>query len=155
MNSAVMFSKASDNWSTPQDFYDRLHAEFKFTLDGAASAENTKCARWLGPGSKYSADALSVKPEDFTFETVFVNPPYSLAKKFIAWAELFRQGGNQIVMLLPSRTDTIWWHQYIYCRAVNDWHAGIRVRFLKGRLKFGGASNSAPFPSVVVIFRPI
>ena len=152
-----MFSKASDGWETPQDFYDALHAEFMFTIDGAATAENTKCDVWLGPGSRIDGgeDALLVKWDTLTDEKIWCNPPYSKAKEFVAWAEDLRWGDNTIVMLLPVRTDTRYFHQYIYDQKQCAWRFGVKVRFLKGRLKFVGAKNYAPFPSMLVIFRSL
>lgn len=147
MNSAVMFSRASDEWSTPQAFFDALDAEFGFGLDAAATAENTKCLRWLH-------DALNVDWPAWE-RPVWLNPPYSRVGEFIAKADLERDNGCTVVCLVPARTDTRWYHAHIWDREFHRLRPGVEVRFIKGRLKFGDAANSAPFPSMVVIFRPV
>lgn len=156
MNSALMFSKASDEWETPQDFYDTLRAEFEFALDVAASAENTKCHWWLGPGSPYHHDALSCYGWGGIcgFEAIWMNPPYSRCREFIARAAEERKGGSLVVALVPARTDTRWFHEHVWDAAKHRPRKGIEVRFIKGRLKFGDGKNSAPFPSMLVVFRP-
>lgn len=133
----VMYSSASDNWETPQDFFDALNAEFHFTLDAAASDENAKCARYFTK----EQDGLA---QDW-MGVVWCNPPYGReVGRWVAKASVSAEKGAVVVMLLPARTDTKWFHDYINGRA--------EVRFVKGRLKFGGAKNSAPFPSMVVVF---
>lgn len=133
----VMYSSASDNWETPQDFFDALNDEFHFTLDAAASDGNAKCARYF---TKVQ-DGLA---QDWT-GVVWCNPPYGReVKRWVAKAAKSAGKGAVVVMLLPARTDTRWFHDYINGKA--------EVRFVKGRLKFGGAKNSAPFPSMVVVF---
>ena len=139
MNNDVMFSSKTDLWETPQEFFDELDREFHFDLDVCATPENAKCSPYYTP----EQDGLS---QPWT-GVCWCNPPYGrkigdwVRKGFLASAE----GGATVVMLLPARTDTRWFHKYIYGRA--------EVRFIKGRLKFGGSKNSAPFPSMVVIFR--
>ena len=140
MNTDVMFSSATDNWSTPQDFFDKLNDEFHFTLDVCADETNHKCEHYYTK----EIDGLS-RP---WIGTVWCNPPYG--RKIGEWVRraLFASvAGNTVVMLLPARTDTKWFHDYIYKRD------NVEIRFIKGRLKFGGCKNSAPFPSMVVIFR--
>ena len=135
-----MFSSATDNWSTPQDFFDKLNDEFHFTLDVCADETNHKCEHYYTK----EIDGLS-RP---WIGTVWCNPPYG--RKIGQWVRraLFASvAGNTVVMLLPARTDTKWFHDYIYKRD------NVEIRFIKGRLKFGGCKNSAPFPSMVVIFR--
>ena len=140
MNTEVMFSSKSDNWETPQRLFDDLNREFHFTLDACATAQNAKCSRYYSP----SQNGLS-QPWN---GVVWCNPPYGrkigqwVRKAFEASSE-----GNTVVMLLPSRTDTEWFHDWVYNRS--------EIRFLKGRLKFGGAKNAAPFPSMVVIFKGV
>ena len=135
-----MFSSKTDLWSTPQDFFDKLNAEFHFTLDACALPENAKCAKLYTPED----DGLH-QPWD---GVVWCNPPYG--RQIGKWvftgliASMLR--GSTVVMLLPARTDTKWFHEWIYGKA--------EIRFVKGRLKFGGSKNAAPFPSMVVIFRP-
>lgn len=138
MNTSPHFSSTTDLWSTPQKVFDELNAEFKFTLDPCATKANAKC------------DFFYTKEDDglaqgWTNERVFMNPPYG--REIGKWVQKAAQGGAQIVVcLLPARTDTRWWHDYIQDKA--------EVRFIKGRLKFGDSKNSAPFPSAIVIFNP-
>src|SRR4029077_7513069 len=144
MNNALMFSSSTDEWATPQAFFDAVHAEFGFTLDVAAQYENAKCPRYL-------SDALSVDWDGICW----CNPPYSRGKQaaFIAKAAEQRRCGVTTVMLLPARTDTKAFHAHIYDAKTWQPREGVELRFIPGRLKFGGAANSAPFPSMLVIFR--
>ena len=133
----VHFSSKSNEWSTPQDFYDQLDKEFHFSLDVAADAGNAKCARYYTQAD----DGLA---QSWDNTTVFCNPPYG--REIGKWVKKASQAqGGVVVMLIPARTDTKYFHEYIYKKA--------EIRFLKGRLKFGGSKNSAPFPSMVVVFR--
>lgn len=141
MNTALMFSAKSDEWSTPQDFFDRLDAEFRFDLDVAASLGNQKTPEFLGPGG-LASDALAVSWTD----VCWCNPPYSIVGDFMQKAHKESLSGTTVVMLIPARTDTKYWHDYAM--------KASEIRLVKGRLKFGGGKNSAPFPSAVVIFRP-
>ncbi len=149
MNKAVLFSKASDEWSTPQDLFDRLDVEFEFDVDAAASASNHKCGVWFGG----RIDALSLDSWGTVPLSVWLNPPYSRSREFVAKARAESLKGHTVVCLLPARTDTRWWHEWVYY-GDGLWWPGVDVRFIKGRLKFGNSENSAPFPSVIVIFRP-
>jgi phage N-6-adenine-methyltransferase len=135
---SVHFSSRTDEWETPQALFDALHAEFNFTLDPCATAENAKCDKFY----TRAEDGLSQSWGGY----VFMNPPYGRAignwmKKALESA----LAGATVVCLVPARTDTAWWH---------DFATQGEIRFLRGRLKFGGCQNSAPFPSAVVIFRP-
>lgn len=147
----VMFSKKSDEWATPQDFFDRLNEEFSFVIDAAATADNTKCHLWFGPGGVHD-DALVVA--EWGRGPVFLNPPYSRCYEFVSKAAEQRVRGTTTVLLIPARTDTRFFHQYIYDPGAHRFREGMTVRFMKGRLKFGGGANSAPFPSMLVIMRP-
>ena len=139
-NIAVMFSSKTNDWSTPQDFYDELNNEFGFTLDPCADEYNHKCNKYFTEGD----DGLL---QDWGGEIVFCNPPYGKAIK--DWVrKAYIEGckpNTTVVMLIPARTDTIYFHKYIYHKA--------EIRFIKGRLKFGNSKNSAPFPSMVVVYR--
>jgi phage N-6-adenine-methyltransferase len=148
VNSALVFSKASDEWSTPPDLFDALDAEFAFGLDAAATKENSKCAAFF----TREDDALA--REWYAGWVVWLNPPYSQCQEFISKAAREALNGVTTVALVPSRTDTRWWHCYVWDREQHRPHPGVEVRFLKGRLKFGNSQNSAPFPSVVIVFRP-
>jgi site-specific DNA-methyltransferase (adenine-specific) len=162
MNNALMFSKASDEWSTPQDFYDALDAEFHFVVDAAATADNAKVGTYYGPDRSHPgyADALAVDwAQWLRFGTGrhWCNPPYSKCREFVAKAAQERQRGVLTVMLLPARTDTRWFHDHLWQGGQAGYRGprpGIEIRFWRGRLKFGGNNNSAPFPSMVVVFRP-
>ena len=142
MNKDVLFSSKTDLWETPQDFFDMLDAEFCFTLDAAADAQNHKCPRY------YTREQDGLKQP--WPGTVWCNPPYG--RQIGKWVQKASYeaaaNNNTIVMLLPARTDTRWFHTYIYKQP------NVETRFVRGRLKFGGSKNSAPFPSMVVIFKP-
>jgi phage N-6-adenine-methyltransferase len=136
-SASVHFSSASDNWATPQDFFDKCSAEFgPFDLDVCAGADNHKCARYFSLAENGLAQTWSGK--------VWMNPPYGRTiGDWMRKAYESALAGALVVCLVPARTDTAWWHDYA---------AKGTVRFLRGRLKFGGHKNSAPFPSALVIF---
>lgn len=139
MNNRTVFSRESDEWETPKDLYQTLDAEFRFTLDPCATAANAKC------GNHYTAkdDGLT---KNWGGQRVFCNPPYSKVKQWVQKCyEEAEKPGTVVVALLPSRTDTRWFHDYVLDRA--------EVRFIRGRLKFSGAQHNAPFPSMIVIWR--
>lgn len=137
MKTDVHFSSASENWATPQDFFDRVAEEFgPFDLDACASPMNAKCARYFS----IADDGLAQEWRG----RVWMNPPYGRTiglwmRK--AWES--SQAGAIVVCLVPARTDTAWWHDYA---------AKGRVRFIRGRLKFAGHHKDAPFPSAIVVF---
>lgn len=138
MNS-VHFSSEKHDWTTPRDFFNKLDAEFNFSLDAAATNENALC-------SDYFTEEDDGLAQDWT-GTVWVNPPYG--RQIGAWirkAHAESLKGATVVMLIPARVDTAAWHDVIFPHA--------EVRFVRGRLKFGAATESAPFPSAVVVFRP-
>jgi len=128
-------------WSTPQAFFNRLDAEFHFSLDTAATLENSKCVQCLTKAE----DGLRASWHDVG--AVYCNPPYGrVLADWVRKAYTEAQGyGHPIVMLIPARTDTKWWHEYVM--------RADEIRFVKGRLKFGDGAQSATFPSVVVVFR--
>ena len=136
-NLEVMFSSKTDLRSTPQTFYDELNREFWFTLDPCATDENHKC-------EKYYTKEQDWLKQSRDNEIVFCNPPYwrEIKNRVKKW--YFARGGV-VVMLLPARTDTSRFHDYIYHKS--------EIRFIRGRLKFWDSKNSAPFPSMIVIFR--
>ena len=140
LNTKVLFSSKEEKWTTPQDFFDKLNDEFHFTLDAAASPDNAECAN-------YFTEEQDGLVQSWGGHTVWCNPPY--CRKTGLWVkkayEEHQRTGCTVVMLLPSRTDVRWFHDYILGKA--------EIRFIKGRLKFGGNKNSAPFPSIVVIYR--
>lgn len=139
MNKDLMFSSNTDLWATPQEFFDKLNHVFKFTVDVCAMPDNAKCQQYYTPEKNgLEQDWQGV---------CWMNPPYG--RGIDAWVEKAyksaKENGTTVVCLLPARVDTRWWHDYC---------AKGEVHFLKGRLKFGNATNSAPFPSAVVVFRP-
>lgn len=130
MVSKTLFSKKSDNWSTPKEFYSKLDAEFKFDYDPCPlNATYNALEDYICWGGR-----------------VFINPPYSNIRAFLekGLQELKKGNAELLVYLIPARTDTKWFHDLIYGKA--------EIRFIKGRLKFGDSKNSAPFPSMLVIY---
>jgi phage N-6-adenine-methyltransferase len=163
MNSALMFSKASDEWSTPVDWMAEWNCEFAFDLDAAATFANRTCPEYLGPdhATEGFRDALRVEwagllaaRQSLTM-AVWLNPPYSKCREFIAKAAAEAAKGCTVVCLVPSRTDTRWWHEHVWDAEFSQPRRYVEIRFIKGRLKFGGCANSAPFPSVVIVFRQV
>jgi len=135
----VHFSSQTDLHATPQAFFDTLNAEFRFDVDVCALPGNAKCEKFFSPED----DGLSKHWEG----VCWMNPPYGREiGKWMKKAYESSLDGAVVVCLVPSRTDTKWWHDY-----------AMRgdIRFIKGRLKFGDARNSAPFPSAVVVFRGV
>jgi phage N-6-adenine-methyltransferase len=133
-----LFTSHTDEWATPQDLFDALDAEFKFTLDPCASHQNAKCRRYFTRAQDGLKQPWSGR--------VFMNPPYgrTIGKWIKKASEESRENADLVVCLLPSRTDTAWWHDYCLKG---------EIRFIRGRLKFGNAKNPAPFPSVLVWFQ--
>ena len=136
-----MFSSKSKEWSTPQHFFDKLNDMFgPFTFDPCANPSNYKVA-------KHFTEEENGLEQDWGGEVVFMNPPYGRAiKDWIKKAyEESRKKNTTVIALIPSRTDTKYWHDYVL--------KAHELYFVKGRLKFGNGENSAPFPSAVIIFR--
>lgn len=134
MNTEVMFSSRAMDWATPQAFFDQLDSEFHFTLDPCADKSNHKCDRY------------------FTVADDGLRQPWGGADGLLQstvkkCSEEAKQPDTTVVLLIPARTDTAYFHDYIYQKP------NVEVRFIRGRLKFGDGKNSAPFPSMVVIFR--
>ena len=135
----TMFSSKTEEWETPQDLFDYLDFQYSFTLDPCATSKSAKCEKYY----TREDDGLSKSWEG---ESVFMNPPYGRdIKRWIKKAyEEGQKPNTMVVCLIPSRTDTKYWHKY--CMRAKT------IMFVKGRLKFGGSQNSAPFPSAVVVF---
>lgn len=135
----VHYSSKSNEWATPQNLFDELNDEFNFTLDPCATDENAKCSKYF----TIEDDGLS---KDWSNDVVFMNPPYGREiKKWIKKAYEESLNGATVVCLIPARTDTTYWHDFIFDKADD-------IRFLRGRLKFGNSKNSAPFPSAIVVY---
>ena len=144
VNASFMSSERMD-WETPQTLFDELDAEFHFTVDAAASDANAKCARY------YTVEQNGLD-QDWGRERVFCNPPYG--RDVARWArKAYREAakpGTLVVLLVAARTDTLWFHDYIWNGKASE------VRFLRGRLRFeldGEPGNAAPFPSLIAIYR--
>ena len=141
MISSTLYSRGTDEWGTPQDIFDALDSEFEFNLDPSATTTNHKCDDYY----TIEDDGLT---KSWSGRRVFCNPPYS---NISAWVEKAfretREDHTLVVMLIPARTDTKYFHNFIYNRA--------EIRFVKGRVRFVGEGklDNAPFPSMVVIFR--
>ena len=132
----VHFASKSNEWETPQELYDGLNEEFGFTLDPCSTDENHKCGKHF----TIEQDGLS---QSWDNEVVFCNPPYG--RVIGHWVQKASEArGGTVVMLIPARTDTRYFHEFIYGMA--------EIRSIKGRLKFGDSKNSAPFPSMIVVF---
>ena len=135
---SVHFSSATNEWATPQHLFDKLNAKWRFELDVCATPENAKCLRYFTE----SDDGLQKQWSPFV---CWMNPPYGRAiKHWIKKAYEESQRGATVVCLIPSRTDTAYWHDYVMKG---------EIEFIRGRLRFGDAKNSAPFPSAIVVFR--
>jgi len=135
----VHFSSKTDLWSTPQDLFDKLNSKHHFEIDVCATKENAKCTKFYTEED----DGLSIDWHKDGLEC-WMNPPYG--REIINWMKkAYEQSqlGCIVVCLVPARTDTKWWHEYAM---KGD------IEFLRGRLKFGGHKNSAPFPSAIVVF---
>ena len=136
----VLFSSERMDWETPNSLFNELNKEFGFTLDAASSDENAKV-------KKHYTERENGLIQNWGGETVWCNPPYG--KELPKWIEKCAFEGKKpnttVVMLIPARTDTKAFHEYIYRKS--------EVRFLRGRVKFVGAKNSAPFPSMIVVFK--
>lgn len=138
MITSGLMSSNTPEWATPQSFFDALNREFSFTLDPCSTHENAKCEKHYTKED----DGLS---QSWGGESVFCNPPYG--RELPKWVKKCYDESRHadVVMLIPARTDTRWFHDYIYGKA--------EIRFIKGRLKFNDGKQGAPFPSMVVVYR--
>ena len=143
-----MFSSQSEEWETPQALFDRLDALYDFALDACAKPINAKCARYFTKAD----DALS---KDWApHGRVWMNPPYG--RPIGAWMKKAyeeSQKGCLVACLVPARTDTRWWHDWVLDKG--------SVTFIKGRLRFNRTNAGkdeliypAPFPNVIVVYEP-
>ena len=141
-----MFSSGTEHWSTPIELFDELNLEHKFTVDVCADTTNYKVKRYFNK----KMDGLS---QSWAGEIAWCNPPYGREIKL--WVEKACEStktvgcNTSVVMLLPARTDTKWFHEFIYNNPL------CSIKFIKGRLKFSGSKNSAPFPSMIVTFKSL
>ena len=132
-----MFTSNKDDWETPDVLFNELNNKYHFTIDVASSEQNHKLPRY------YTKEQDGLK-QDWSGEIVFCNPPYG--REISKWIKKAYYSNTKCVLLIPARTDTKYFHDYIY----KKWN--VKVEFLKGRLKFSNSKNSAPFPSMIVIF---
>lgn len=148
MVSEVLFSSATGEYSTPWDLFDSLNREFFFELDPCATVENAKCMHF------YTKEDDGLSKPWHIYRSVFVNPPYGkrVVDKWVKKAFDEALMGCTVVCLLPARTDTRWFHEYIWNEKEHRPRNGVELRFLKGRIKFNGMPTCAPFPSIVVVF---
>lgn len=138
----ALYTSNSCEWATPQNFFDSLNEEFHFGIDVCATSKNAKCSKY------FTIEDDGLQQDWCGYGAVWCNPPYG--KTIGLWikkASDTAKSGSTVVLLVHARTDTRWFHDYIYQKP------NVEIRFVKGRLKFGGSANSAPFPSMVVIFR--
>ena len=157
MIAKALFSSASDEWETPQDLFDQIQKEFDLQIDLAATDANKKL--WNSYLVDEGEDALTMDwhlEREIGITRGWCNPPYSrgLCARFIAKAADERRKGFLTVMLLPARTDTKAFHENIYNAKRWRPRPGISIRLLPGRLKFSNSKNAAPFPSMIVVFKP-
>lgn len=134
---AGMRSSLTDEWATPQHLFDALDREFHFELDVCADESNHKCPRYFDR----AADGLSQEWKG----VCWMNPPYG--RQIGAWVEKAAnaaRGGAVVVCLLPARTDTRWWRDFVM--------QATELRFINGRVRFGQSTAGAPFPSVIAVF---
>ena len=142
----VHFSSKTDEWATPQKLFDELNEEFGFDVDVCANQENHKCETWYGHTCLGFTDGLEMDwyQERYNSNVFWMNPPYG--RKIIKWIEkayIESKKGATVVCLVPAKTDTKWWHEYVMKG---------EIRFIRGRLRFSGSKENAPFPSAIVIF---
>ena len=140
----VLFSSGNDSWATPKSVFADLNLEFKFDFDPCPLNRSPKLSNTLFD-SEEDTEPFNGLTSDWG-KSNFVNPPYSDIGAWMQKAIGEYNKGKTVVMLVPSRTDTKWFHQYCLPNAKE-------IRFCAGRLKFGGSKNNAPFPSMVVIFQ--
>jgi phage N-6-adenine-methyltransferase len=140
----VLFSSKKNDWETPQELFDQLDLRYgPLMMDVCASEENAKCPGWMDKGR----DGLSLSW--YLYKACWMNPPYG--REIGKWVKKAYEEswlGCLVVCLLPSRTCTRWFHEYIYNQP------NVEIVFIKGRLRFGGSRHSAPFPSMIVVFHP-
>ena len=133
-----LFTSNKDEYATPTDLFNELDKKYHFTLDPCATSENAKC-------KKYYTIKENGLLKSWKGEIVFCNPPYSKIKLWVEKCFLeFKNNNATIVLLIPARTDTQYFHNYILNQA--------KIIFLKGRLHFNNSKNSAPFPSILCIY---
>ena len=135
MINKALFSSATDMWETPKDLFDELNEEFRFQTDVCAVEQNAKCKYYYTPEQDWLKQIWA--------GVCWCNQPYG--RGIEKWMEKAYKSNATVVCLVPARTDTRWFHEFVLGKA--------EIRFIRGRLKFGNSKNSAPFPSMLVIYR--
>ena len=141
---AYMPQSQTDDWATPQWLFDELNAIHNFDLDAAASSTNHKCKNWFGLDHQ-NPDRRNALLHQWIGQSVWLNPPYGRVIKQWMYKADQESSFRKIVLLLPARTDTAWFHDYA---------TKHKITFLRGRLKFGNSKTAAPFPSMIVEMKP-
>ncbi len=140
MSNAYMPPSLTDDWATPKDLWNQATGFHDFELDAAASLSNHLCEQWFGLDHPDESRRNGLTGQ--WLGRTWVNPPYG--RGIYDWVKKASEHDDLVVMLLPSRTDTKWFHEFVLDKA--------HVQFIKGRLKFGAATTAAPFPSILVTF---
>ena len=137
-NEALVSSKTNE-WETPMKLFNSLNEEFNFTLDPCCTKENAKC-------KKYYTIEDNGLIQDWSNDRVWMNPPYGYqTSEWINKAYRESLKGATVVCLIPARTDTSYWHDIIFKYAA-------QIRFIRGKIKFGGSKWTAPFASALIVF---
>ena len=137
------FDSERQDWPTPQDMFEALDKVYEFNFDLAAGKENSKCKHFYSQ----EQDALI---QEWTASSCWLNPPYggTGSNKLAAWIKKAHESsekyGNRIVVLIPARTNTSWWHKH--CMKAKE------ILFVEGRPKFGDAKHGLPQPLAIIIF---
>lgn len=146
MKTETLFSSANCEWETPPDLFEKLNRKYHFTLDAASTDANALCKE------HYTREQNGLLQSWKTGGAVWCNPPYG--KDIVKWVRKAweeSQTGQLIVLLIPARTDTKWFHDYVYHKAA--------IYFLRGRLKYGlngkQARNNAAFPSMIIVYNEV
>lgn len=138
----ALYASNTDEWATPANLFQELDEEFHFGIDVCATPENAKCENF------FTKKEDGLKQNWGGHGTIWCNPPYGRQiKNWVRKACETAKDGYTTVMLIPARTDTRWFHTYVYQKP------NIEIRFIKGRLKYGNSKHNAPFPSMILIFR--
>lgn len=136
----ILFSSEKMDWGTPQDLFNKLNQKYNFTVDVASNDQNYKVKK------HYTKKENGLK-QNWSGERVWCNPPYG--REIGKWLEKAYNTKCLAVFLIPARTDTKWFHDFVYKKP------NVTYEFIRGRLKFEGGKTSAPFPSMIVVYNNI
>jgi phage N-6-adenine-methyltransferase len=147
MKNAALFTSDRQDWETPPDLFKRYDDKYRFTLDVCATPENAKCREFISP-------EVNGLLWDWTEYRCWMNPPYGREiGQWVRKAYIESTKGAFVVALLPARTDTAWWHNWVI--GPNPQHPYAQVEYLRGRIKFVGAKSTAPFPNAIAVYGEI